>query len=335
MQGSGDSSMVARTAEWRLACERKMAIQQQRIDSLLTFSRNRFDSAVSEAQRTIQLQEKLGKLSEELREAEDALVKALSVCNEVEKIYLLQKSDFGLQQITVSTLKNRKEAKRMALMESISDMKPRVEELKGLVEDQRKRKDEYAAIISQQLESLTAYKEKCAQNREHREQIEEAISWYNKVLAFRIECGHGVKFVFTNISRENPNEEYFFIIRHENDIYTLLNCEPRLSDINDMVNELNNTNGLFKFVRTMREKFQEAAARGISVHCSSLDQDSSIISLSAPISSISTDHSFESPRTEKGLQSDTSSRKVGKGHLLNSPQSSPLRRSARLKGKHR
>ncbi|KAL6556874.1 hypothetical protein OROHE_006750 [Orobanche hederae] len=310
MQGSGDSSMVARTAEWRLACERKMAIQQQRIDSLLTFSRNRFDSAVSEAQRTIQLQEKLGKLSEELREAEDALVKALSV-------------------------KNRKEAKRMALMESISDMKPRVEELKGLVEDQGKRKDEYAAIISQQLESLTAYKEKCAQNREHREQIEEAISWYNKVLAFRIECGHGVKFVFTNISRENPNEEYFFIIRHENDIYTLLNCEPRLSDINDMVNELNNTNGLFKFVRTMREKFQEAAARGISVHRSSLGQDSSIISLSAPISSVSTDHSFESPRTEKGLQSDTSSRKVGKGHLLNSPQSSPLRRSARLKGKHR
>ncbi|KAL2249550.1 UNVERIFIED_CONTAM: hypothetical protein Sindi_2428700 [Sesamum indicum] len=40
---------------------------------------NRFDFAKSEAQRTIQLQEKLGKLKGELREAEDALVKALAV----------------------------------------------------------------------------------------------------------------------------------------------------------------------------------------------------------------------------------------------------------------
>ncbi|GFQ04954.1 pyruvate phosphate dikinase chloroplastic [Phtheirospermum japonicum] len=46
----------------------------------------------------------------------------------------------------------QKEAKRMAMMESISAMKARVEELNGLVEDQREIKDEYAAIISQQFE---------------------------------------------------------------------------------------------------------------------------------------------------------------------------------------
>ncbi|GFP90743.1 kinetochore protein spc25 [Phtheirospermum japonicum] len=253
--------------------------------------------------------EKLGKLKGELREAEDALVKALSV-------------------------KTRKEAKRMAMMESISATKARVEELNGLVEDQRERKDEYAAIISQQFE---AHKEKCAQNREHKEQIEEAISWYNRILGFRIEPGHGVKFIFTNINRDNPNEEYSFIIRHENDIYTLLNCVPHLSDTKEMVNELNKTNGLFKFVRTMREKFQESAARGIPLHRSSLDQDTSIISLSAPVSSVSTNHSYESPRSENGLQfaeSNTSSRKVGKGHIIHSPQSSALRRSARLKAKN-
>ncbi|KAI3454454.1 hypothetical protein Pfo_011117 [Paulownia fortunei] len=313
MQGSGESSVLMRMAERRLVCEREIPIQQQRIDSLLTCYRNLFDSAKSEAQQTIQLQEKLGTLKGRLREAEDALVKALAV-------------------------KTRKEAKRMAMMESISVMKARVEELKGLVEDQRERKDEYAAIISQQSEALTSYKEKCNQNTEHREQIDEAISWYNRVLGFRIECGHGVKFIFTNISPENPNEEYSFIIRHENEIYTLLNCDPHLSDTKELVNELNKTNGLFKFVRTMREKFQEAAARGITLHGSSLDQDSSIISLSAPVASVSTDHSHETPLKEKGLQfaeSNSNSRKVGKGRTIHSPGSaSSLRRSSRLKGKN-
>ncbi|KAL3642330.1 hypothetical protein CASFOL_013145 [Castilleja foliolosa] len=312
MPGSGNSCVLPRMAERRLVCEREIPIQQQRIDSLLTFSRTRFDSVKSEAQQTIQLQEKLGKIKGELREAEDALVKALSV-------------------------KTRKEAKRMAMMESISSMKARVEELKGIVGDQRERKDEYAAIIFQQFEALTAHKEKCTQNKEQREQIEKAISWYNRTLGFRIEPGRGVKFIFTNINRDNPNEEYSFIIRHENDIYTLLNCVPHLSDTKEMVNELNKTNGLFKFVRTMREKFQESAARGISLHRSSLDQDTSIISTSAPVSSVSTDHCSESPCSENGLQfaeSNTSSRKVGKEHIIHTPQSSAIRRSARLKGKN-
>lgn len=37
-------------------------------------------------------------------------------------------------------------------------MKARVEELKGLVENQRERKDEYAAIISQQSEGEWVFK---------------------------------------------------------------------------------------------------------------------------------------------------------------------------------
>lgn len=92
---------------------------------------------------------------------------------------------------------------------------------------------------------MTACKEKSDQNRESKEQIEEAVSWYNSVLGFRIECGNGiellrldktlihhfhkddisiisflgVKFIFTNIRPENPNEEYSFVIRHENETY--------------------------------------------------------------------------------------------------------------------
>lgn len=72
-----------------------------------------------------------------------------------------------------------------------------------------------------------------------------------------------------------------------------------------------------------------------SLHSSSLDQDSSVISVSAPVASVSTDHMHEST-PERGLQSAESngnSRKVGKGNTVQSPRSasSSVRRSSRLK----
>ncbi|KAL2492582.1 Kinetochore-Ndc80 complex [Abeliophyllum distichum] len=315
----------------------RIPIQQQRIDSAVISNRNLFDSAKSKAHQTIHLQERLGKLKTELREAEDALVKALAV-------------------------KTRKEAKQMIMRDSISDTKARIEELKEIVENQRAKKDEYADIISQQSEALAAYEEKCNQNSEHKEQIEEAISWYNKVLGFHIECGHGVKFIFTNINLENPNEQYSFVIRHENEIYTLLDCNPPLNGTRDLISELNKSNGLFKFVRKMREKFQEIAAHGMALylarllsnvleidknlwrkkkepsnHIESLDQDSSMISPSAPVASVSTDHRSESLVKENEIQpgeSKRNSRKVGKGQTIQSPGSaSSVRRSSRLKVK--
>lgn len=73
---------------------------------------------------------------------------------------------------------------------------------------------------------------------------------------------------------------------------------------------------------------------GISMHSSSLDQDSSVVTTSAPIASFSTDHRHEST-PEKGLQSAQSnsiSRNVGKGNQVQSPNSaSSFRRSSRLK----
>lgn len=49
-----------------------------------------------------------------------------------------------------SSVKTRKEAKQMALADSISATKARAEKLRGVVENQMARKEEYAAIISQQ-----------------------------------------------------------------------------------------------------------------------------------------------------------------------------------------
>lgn len=46
---------------------------------------------------------------------------------------------------------------------------------------------------------------------------------------------------------------------------SVLSCEPSLNDIKELIHELNKTNGLFKFVRVMRKKFQEAAAQGTNM----------------------------------------------------------------------
>ncbi|KAK2975015.1 hypothetical protein RJ640_001225 [Escallonia rubra] len=244
---------------------------------------------------------------------------------------------------SVFAVKTRKEAKRMATMDTIAATKARIEEMKTLVEDRRARTTEYATIISQQIDALAACEVKREKDTERREEIEEAISWYNKVLGFRIESGHGVKFVFTNINLKNPKEEYCFTIRHENNVYSLLDCDPLLNATEELISELNKNNGLFKFVRTMREKFQEAAGCGTFPQVMHLDEDLSTISVSASVPSVSTDSRGESPTIQKELQPGETNRypkKVNKGRegkpaLMSPASASYLRRSPRFKVKTR
>ncbi|XWS60777.1 hypothetical protein CRYUN_Cryun07bG0066000 [Craigia yunnanensis] len=206
-----------------------------------------------------------------LRDAEDELVKVLAA-------------------------KTRKEAKQMATRDSISAIKARVGELKRTVQVQSGRRNEYEAIMSQQSLALAKTEEEAKHEIEENEEIQEAISWYNRVLGFQIEGGYGVKFTFNDINIKNPKQECSFTIRHANDAYSLLDCDPHLNSIKELINELNRTNGLFKFVRIMREKFQEAAAIGLQPQTTSFHQDSSTISMSGPALSVSTDRSESSAK---------------------------------------
>ncbi|KAF8399744.1 hypothetical protein HHK36_015615 [Tetracentron sinense] len=318
MQSKMEESIRSKMEELRLLSDREISIQHQKVSSAMTSFRKSMQSVTLVAEETSKNQVQLGKLKAHLREVEDDLVKALAV-------------------------KNRKEAKRMATIDSISATKARVEELKRRVQDQRDRKDEYATIISQQSHALTTLEEKSNQETKHKEDLEDAILWYNRVLGFRIEGGHGVKFIFTNINLKNPNEEYSFTIRHANDIYTLLDCDPYLDDTKELINELNQTNGLFKFVRVMRGKFQAAATAGFLPQPTSLRPDSSANSISAPVSSISTDSKSESLSKQNELQDqyeeiDRPPKKfnhgrAGKPAIVSPGSASSLRRSPRFKVK--
>ncbi|XWS50911.1 hypothetical protein CRYUN_Cryun12cG0131300 [Craigia yunnanensis] len=265
MESETEQSPKTKMESLRSICDRVVLIQQQKIDSVTASFPTSLHSIKALVQDNVQNHAKLAKMKANLREAEDELVKVLAE-------------------------KTRKEAKQ------ISAIKARVEELKRTVQVQRVRRDEYGAIISQQSLALAKTEEEAKHGIEENGEIHKAISWYNRVLGFQIEGGHGVKFTFNDINIKNPKQEYSFTIRHANDAYSLLDCDPHLNGTKELINELNKTNGLFKFVRIMREKFQEAAALGLLPQSTSVHRYSSTISMSGPAFSVSTDRSESSAK---------------------------------------
>ncbi|KAK9090360.1 hypothetical protein Sjap_023537 [Stephania japonica] len=297
--------------ELRMLCAREIPIFQERANNSVNSLLNSLQSVQISAQRTAQDQAKLRQLKAQLRESEDDLVKALAV-------------------------KTRKEAKRLALADSISTTKAKIEELYKTMQDQRERKDEHASIISRQLLALESLEEKANEGSKGKEELMKVISWYNKVLGFRIEGGHGVKFIFNKINLKDPEEEYSFTVRHTNDTYTLLDCNPPVADTKALMQEMNQTNGLFKFVRIMREKFQAVATTGASSQQAFVCEDVCTVSISAPTLSISA--GGESPGQENDIMSEhdrnlkkVSHGRVGKSPILSPGSTSSLRRSSRLK----
>ncbi|KAF8005924.1 hypothetical protein BT93_K0264 [Corymbia citriodora subsp. variegata] len=245
MQGE---SVRAKMESLRLACEAEISGEQRRIDAFASSFLDSLQSMKAKTRETVQNQGRLSKLKSSLKEAEDELVKALAV-------------------------KTRIEAKRMAITDSISAVKSRQENLKRSLQDQKARRDKCAAIVSQELIALTAFEEKNEQRMGQKGDIQEAISWYNKVLGFQIEGGN------------------------------VLECDPPLDGTKELIHELNKSNDLYKFVRIMRRKFQEFATQGTSPLKTTIHQEYSINSLSAPVTSVSTEIS-ESPARKKYLETE-------------------------------
>ncbi|GMI71482.1 hypothetical protein HRI_000817500 [Hibiscus trionum] len=258
MENETEQYLKAKMEYLRSICDREIQVQQQIIDSFAASFPTSLNFIKSLALDTAQNHAKLAKMKADSREAEDELVKVLAA-------------------------KTRKEAKQMDTRDSISAIKARGEKLRRTVRVQRARRDEYGSIISQESLALAKIEEK-------------PFHGTTGFLVFIIEGGYGVKFTFNDTNIENPKQEYSFTIRHVDDAYSLLDCNPHLNDIKELINELNRTNGFFKFVRIMREKFREAATLGLQPQSTSFHQDSSAISMSGPALSVSTDRSESSTK---------------------------------------
>ncbi|WVZ09462.1 hypothetical protein V8G54_013992 [Vigna mungo] len=302
-------------------CDAEISLQTQKINAFTASFSESLHSLLHTVQETARCQGfpfshslssffpvQLDEAKDKLRDTEDDLVKALAV-------------------------KTRKEAKRMALVDAIASTKARVQELDAIIQEQRTKKQAYAAILSQQ--SLGELNESV----EQKDETQEVVSWYNTVLGFHVKGGRGVKFTFKNINMNNPNEEYFFTILHGKDTYSLLSCEPSLGETKELIHELNNTNDLFKFVRVMRKKFQEAVAQGSLVETAGEHEESAFNSASAPVLSMSSVRSdFPGKENEHQVEPIEGNTKVGKIHVnrrlkavLSPGSASSVRQSPRLK----
>ncbi|GAU35822.1 hypothetical protein TSUD_155970 [Trifolium subterraneum] len=282
------------------------------VDSFAVSISKSIQSLKNTAQQTSQCQVQLEQVKGKLKEIEDELVKVLAE-------------------------KTHKEAKRMALKDAIVSAKARVGNLNTSIQEHRNRKQEYTSFLSQHSLGLAASEGKINDSIEHTDETHEAISWYNRVLGFHVKGERGVKFTFNNINLKNPNEEYSFTVCHDNNTYTLLRCEPSLYGIEELVHELNKTDGLFKFVRVIRKIFQEAVAQGSIVSTRVEPGESAFISSSAPGTSVRSDST--TTENEQQVEHSGSSAQIKKKNirrrkslaLLSPDSASSVRQSLRLK----
>ncbi|KAF8100076.1 hypothetical protein N665_0231s0015 [Sinapis alba] len=222
----------------------------------------------------------------------------------------------------------------MALRDSISAAQSRIQVLRRTLQLHKSKREEHAKTISHRLQDLAVSKDSAGKVTEDKSNIKDAISWYNQALGFHVEAEHGVKFTFTNIDAKRPTREFSFTVHFGNDIYTLLDCNSQLDDMDEMVQDLNKTNDLFGFVRLMRDKFQKATLFELPTHLQNLPQESSILSASAPATSIVTDTSMSTPENKVSKVQVNQRQKRSSHSPLQSPApSSSARRSARLKAK--
>ncbi|KAF3783534.1 hypothetical protein EJ110_NYTH32363 [Nymphaea thermarum] len=84
--------------------------------------------------------------------------------------------------------------------------------------------------------------------------------------------------------QKSKKEEYEAILSKELEV---MDSNPYVEDTEILIHELNRTNGLFKFVRLMREKFQAVALSGNVCEPASVLQESASVSSLAPASSFS------------------------------------------------
>lgn len=243
------------------------------------------------------------------------------------------------------TLQSSKESKRKRATESILEATATNERLRSLVAYSREKRDLRAAITSEELKALESLEaESKAESNEdaEREKALKTLLWYDKFLGFRIIVGEGgVKFVFDKIDPQRPEKEYTFCLSSS---FQLIECDPRVKDIEELAKDLDLNVHLFKFARMAREKFHSSFMNGtlpvsLDVFVETLPvspvigSDVSAAPLPSPVMSVSNRsedaHNQTQSSSKKNVQLLLAKREAT---ALSGASPGVLRRSPRLEG---
>ncbi|CAO1947399.1 unnamed protein product [Urochloa humidicola] len=266
-----------RMQDQRAAVERRFSHARDRVSS---FSAALL-SARSIANQNLSNRAQLNELKQQLRKLEADLAQALSV-------------------------QTCKRSKHKLMSDSISSTTATNEQLRCLITDHKAKRDEYANAISGQRQAIESLEDESDAKGD--KNLHTAVMWYSKFLGFQVVGGEGVKFVFSKIDVQSPDKEYSFCIKLVEERYILVECIPFVDGSKELVKDLNYNNDLYRFVRTMRQRFQIATISGNLSAISFCPDTSSITSSS--VSTLSLDSRSENNTNRRYTRSQSKNQEL-------------------------
>ncbi|XP_022096713.1 kinetochore protein Spc25-like [Acanthaster planci] len=174
-----------------------------------------------------------------------------------DKIASLQKElkDLEQQELSNKQVEEVNRRRLQELREQIEESSARCQEL--LFEKEQKEKELQAETAKyNQQRDLVEAQEKATQARLR--ELNKAGGLYRDRLGLQFKNigGGQLQFAFTQLDQKDHNRVFLFTIKIENNKYNLTDCNPTIEGLDEMVEELNKSNDLMKFVITTRRKFK-------------------------------------------------------------------------------
>ncbi|XP_033106241.1 kinetochore protein Spc25-like [Anneissia japonica] len=91
------------------------------------------------------------------------------------------------------------------------------------------------------------------------QELRKATMFYKDRLAFSFKKidGDHLQIVFTQINPNNTDQPYFFVVKVNSDKkYEVTDCQPAISNLDELICKLNETNNFSQFVITVRKAFK-------------------------------------------------------------------------------
>jgi kinetochore protein Spc25 len=183
------------------------------------------------------------------------------------KVLTEQADQVELLKKTYQELVETKTALMATLEKENKDYVDRENDLKALI-DQRSKMSNTKVELERKLSDLQARLKKETEIHEQKERIRQAtkereqpeLEFFKKIFALEIEALRKdlMKFIFSNIDSDDWSKEYVIIIDVSSSNYRVTLCEPMLSQLELLIQDLNTDRDFYLFLKRVRQCFVDS-----------------------------------------------------------------------------
>ncbi|KAI8516079.1 kinetochore-associated Ndc80 complex subunit spc25 [Branchiostoma belcheri] len=175
------------------------------------------------------------------------------------------RADISKLEESVNSFKMQAENNKEALQQRIDQMQTArqdIEKIKMQTEEMSRQEVELQGMIGTSVQQIAKEKELLqAQDqvtKQKMKELQKAVGYFKDRLGlkFRKLDGGRLQFVFTLIDVKNLDRAFVFTLKVESK-YEVVDCDPKVDDLDDLVAKLNTTNNLSAFVQAMRRRFKQ------------------------------------------------------------------------------